>query len=115
MSITHLDTQAQFEALWFNTDEATKEKPWIVYFTAAWCGPCKRLDLVAIADAATAAGLPFYKCDYVVNDYTSGYCGVRAFPTFVYMKPRKILGQHKSAETAEVVGWIQGLKPETAP
>ena len=113
MSITHLDTQAQFEALWFG-DPTAEEKPWIIYFTAAWCGPCKRLDLAAITEAAAATGLALYKCDYVVNEYTSGYCGIRAFPTFVYMKPRKILGQIKSAETTEVVGWIQSLKPETA-
>lgn len=97
--------------MWFNTAE---DKPWIVYFTAAWCGPCKRLDLAAIATAAAAAGIPFYKCDCVINDYTSGYCGVRSFPTFVFMKPRKILGQQKSAETTEVVAWIQSLKAETA-
>jgi thioredoxin-like negative regulator of GroEL len=111
MSFTHLDTQAQFEELWFNTTEEAKEKPWIVYFTAAWCAPCKKLDLPAIAEAAATANIPLYKCDYVVNEYTSGYCGVRAFPTFVCMKPKKIVSQIKSAETDAVKTWIASLVP----
>lgn len=110
----NLDTQAQFEELWFNTTEEAKEKPWIVYFTAAWCAPCKKLDLPAIAEAAAAANIPLYRCDYVVNEYTSGYCGVRAFPTFVCMKPKKIVSQIKSAETDAVAAWITGLRGQVA-
>ncbi len=105
-----LDTQQQFEALWFSTtDASTTASPWLVYFTAAWCAPCKKLDLSAIQAAADAKGMKLYKCDYVVNEYTPGYCGVRSFPTFLCMKPKAILGTLKSSETAEVVKWIQEL------
>ena len=99
-----IDTQAQFESWGFSTDTATR---WSGYFTAAWCGPCKRLDLAAIQEAAAEKGIKIYKCDYVVNEYTPGYCSVRAFPTFVCMKPKAIMSTLKSAETAEVVRWIQ--------
>jgi hypothetical protein len=103
-----IDTQAQFERLWFSTDTDAPSR-WIVYFTAAWCGPCKRLDLDAIQAAAGEKGIQLYKCDYVVNEYTSGYCGIRAFPSFVCMKPKAIMSTLKSAETAEVIRWIQSL------
>jgi thioredoxin-like negative regulator of GroEL len=101
-----LDTQQQFEALWFNELDP---KPWIVYFTAAWCGPCKRLDLDAIQAAAKDKGIRIYKCDASINEYTSGYCGVRAFPTFLCMKPRAVLKTLKSSNTVDVVEWIRTM------
>ena len=101
-----LTTQTQFEAL-FN--DKTQTTAFIVYFTAAWCGPCKALDTATIAAAAANRNIPIYKCDYVTNEYTVGYCGITAFPTFQFMKPRTILGQVRSNNTAEVVAWINSL------
>ena len=103
----NLDTQAQFEELFFNV--AHPDAAFLVYFTAAWCGPCKRLDIETIAQAAAVKGIPFYKCDYVTNEYTSGYCGVRSFPTFIYFKPKKVVSQAQTNNTDEVVAWISGL------
>ena len=102
-----LNDQTQFEALWFDT--AHPENGWIVYFTAAWCSACKRLDTDAIAAAAVARGIPIYKCDYTVNDYTPGYCQVTAFPTFTYFKPRKVVSSERSSVTDDVLGWVQSL------
>jgi thiol-disulfide isomerase/thioredoxin len=101
-----LATQEQFEAL-FN--DKTRTDAFIVYFTAAWCGPCKALDTTAIANAAAAIGLPIYKCDYATNEYTVGYCGVASFPTFQLLAPRKVLSIYKSNVTAEVIAWINSL------
>ena len=99
-------TQAQFEEIY---NDKSKEQAFIVYFTAAWCGPCKALDCHAIAAAAAARSIPIYKCDDVKNSYTVGYCGIRSFPTFMYMKPRKPLSEIKSNSTVEVIGWINRL------
>ena len=99
-------TQSQFEELY---NDKTKDITFIVYFTAAWCGPCKALDTNSIAVAATARNIPIYKCDYVKNEYTVGYCGIRSFPTFIFMKPRKPLSEIKSNNTLEVVEWINRL------
>jgi thioredoxin-like negative regulator of GroEL len=101
-----LTTQTQFEAL-FN--DKTQPQPFIVYFTAAWCGPCKALDTATIAAVAAARKIPIYKCDYVTNEYTVGYCSITSFPTFQYMKPRTILSEAKSNQTADIVAWINSL------
>jgi thioredoxin-like negative regulator of GroEL len=101
-----LETQEQFEKMFNNTG---RTQPFLVYFTAAWCGPCKALDTSAIAAAAKVRNIPIYKCDETVNNYTSGYCGVRSFPTFQYLLPRKPLAQFKSNNTEEVIAWINSL------
>lgn len=100
-----LETQAEFEALWFSSESCE----WIVYFTAAWCKPCAKLDLTQIQAAADEKGIDIYKCDETVNEYTSGYCGVRRFPTFVYFKPKAIMNTLQSSNTDDVVKWIQTL------
>lgn len=100
-------TQAQFEELYNDTSKTTA---FIVYFTASWCGPCKELDTNAIAAAAKVRNIPIYKCDYVKNMYTVGYCGITSFPTFQYMKPRKSLSQIKSNVTDTVITWINNLQ-----
>jgi thioredoxin-like negative regulator of GroEL len=101
-----LETQEQFEAIYNDTSKTTS---FIVYFTAAWCNPCKALDILAIVNAANLRQIPIYKCDVTINEYTVGYCGVRSFPTFQYMKPRKPLSELKSNNTNDVITWINTL------
>jgi hypothetical protein len=105
-------TQEQYEDLWFARVPDTPQgfplrSPFfLIWFTARWCGPCKRLDVAALEAAAEAAGVPFYVCDAAVNTYTPGYCDVTAFPTFMMMKPRRVVAQLKSSDTATVSAWI---------
>jgi thioredoxin-like negative regulator of GroEL len=120
-----LETPEQFEQLWFSVDKPIQgmesdnlqirkadlkmrlsDKAWIVYFTAAWCNPCKALDLDTIVDAATKKNIPIWKCDDTINNYTGGYCGVRKLPTFILMRPKTIVSQLQSAKTQDVVDWI---------
>lgn len=101
-----LGTQEEFEDLWFDRG-ATKR--WIIYFTAAWCKPCQQLNLDAIQAAADMKGIPIFKCDETLNNYTSGYCGVRGFPTFMAFAPKVIQSTHKSNNTDRVIEWIQSL------
>ncbi len=98
-----LETQAEFETLWF--DNSTT-KPWIVYFTASWCKACKKLDLDAIHSAAAAKDIEIFKCDESVNDYTAGYCGVRSFPTFVLFEPQTTKSTLQSSDTQKVIEWL---------
>ena len=108
-----LETQIQFEELWFHKPNDTlipgmrvSDKAWIVYFTAAWCAPCKALDLDAIVNAAALKELPVWKCDDTINNYTGGYCGVKRLPTFILMRPKTIVSQLQSAKTQDVLNWI---------
>ena len=65
-------------------------RPVILYFTANWCGACKKLDLAAIEAGIPAA--TFLKCDVDANNYTPGYCSVRSIPSFFAIKDKKGAG-----------------------
>jgi thiol-disulfide isomerase/thioredoxin len=108
--------QSQFEELWTWDKKAPTpvgQRPgdgaFLVYFTAAWCGPCKALDLAAVDRIAALYDLPLWKCDYVVNDYTAGYCNVKSFPTFLIITPKKLEFELKSNDTAKVCDFIHTI------
>jgi len=96
-----LQTQEQFEAMY---TKDTLEAPILIYFTADWCGACKRLDWEFLNEEFPE--LPVYKCDIDKNKYTAGYCGVRSIPGFILMTPDKKLENLQSSETAKVATWI---------
>ena len=96
-----LQTQEQFEMMY------TKDKlpaPVLIFFTANWCGACKRLDWNFLNEEFP--DLPVYKCDIDENKYTPGYCGVKSIPAFLLMTPEKKLENLQSSNTAAVATWI---------
>jgi thiol-disulfide isomerase/thioredoxin len=110
-------TQQEFEEYWFGRAGLEKpagyrasDKAFFVYFTATWCGPCKRLDLDKIEAAAKAVGIPLWKCEQTENDYTAGYCDVRSLPTFLLLQPKTIVGRLSSSSTDTIVDWMKGFK-----
>ena len=115
------DTQLEFEEFWFGRVETTKpasvrasDKGFFVYFTATWCGACKRLDLDAVEAAAKAVGVPLWKVEQTVNDYTAGFCDVRSLPTFLFIKPKTVVGRLSNSRTEDVVAWMKEVGAETA-
>jgi len=112
------DTQLQFEEYWKGQAEPVKpagvrasDRGFFMYFTATWCGPCRRLDIDAIEAATKAVGIPIWKVEQTVNDYTAGYCDVRSLPTFLFVTPLKIVSKVSSSNTEEVLNWINTFKP----
>lgn len=101
-----LETQADFETLWFGRSTTMR---WIVYFTAAWCKACKKLDLEAIKAAAASKEIDIYICDDTVNNYTAGYCGVRSLPTFILFEPQVVKSTLQSSDTQKVIQWMNAL------
>jgi thioredoxin-like negative regulator of GroEL len=115
------DTQLEFEQYWFGKSEAVKppgfrtaDSAFLVYFSASWCGPCKRLDIDAIEATAKSHGLPLWKVEQTVNEYTAGFCDVRSLPTFILFRPKVIVSKLSSSATTDVVNWLNevGLAPK---
>jgi thioredoxin-like negative regulator of GroEL len=79
----------------------------IVYFTAKWCGACKRLDIPTLCQVRRDA--TWYKCDVDINNYTPGYCSVRTIPAFqaiVNGQPAPLLS---SSDNKVVADWLSKL------
>jgi len=76
----------------------------IVYFTARWCGACKRLDLAKLVGAFPL--IAWYKCDMDDNEYTAGFCGIRSIPSFMVIKDKKIVGPFANSDTEKVLSWL---------
>lgn len=100
-----LPGQEYFEQL-IGRAEAAQPLPGfaVIYFTAKWCGACKRLDLGSIMQ--NVSGAVWFKCDIDENDYTPGFCGIRSIPTFLVVKDKKIIGSLGDSRTDKVIQWL---------
>ena len=77
----------------------------LIYFTASWCGPCKKLDWDVLFPLLK--GVDVYKCDVSENTYTPGYCGVKSIPSFMVLKPAKVISPvFQSSDTKAVGEWL---------
>ena len=98
-----LQTQEEFETLY----KGTLKSPILIYFTASWCGACKRLDLDKIVKSVPHAF--WLKCDIDENDYTAGFCGIKSIPTFLVLKNMKVEGTLGESKTDNVIEWLKKL------
>jgi thioredoxin 1 len=76
----------------------------VIYFTATWCGACRRLDVPALE--AAMPGVNWLKCDVDQNNYTPGFCGVRSIPTFLIVADKKIIGPYSNNQNDAVLKWV---------
>ena len=104
----YLMTQEEFEQLIGvqPVPEGTTVPPFtVIYFTATWCGACKRLDMPALEAAFPEVN--WLKCDVDQNNYTGGYCGVRSIPSFVIVKDKKVTPVFQNSNNDLVEKWIR--------
>lgn len=105
----YLMDQAEFETLIGRGEYPNAEVPpfTIIYFTASWCGACRSIDLNALTTSFPK--INWLKCDVDQNQYTPGYCAVRAIPTFIAIKNKKIVDKLQSNDNDTIEKWIIGL------
>ena len=101
--MTPLLTQEEFEVL--RVSPKLEQSPVLIYFTAAWCGPCRAFDWESIKDSLSAYTV--YICDVDKNNYTPGYCGVRSIPNFVVLKPGAVVGPKQTSTASNLLEWLK--------
>lgn len=103
----YLETQEQFETLIgrIHSDEPLPTLT-VIWFSAEWCGPCKRIQINKLISEFPANWL---KCDVDRNEYTAGFCGIRSIPTFMVIYNTKIIGTKGSSNTEEILQWLNSL------
>jgi thioredoxin-like negative regulator of GroEL len=99
-----LQSQEQFEnEIW--TTEQNRDRSIFVYFTAKWCGACKRLDLPSLQAEAPKA--LWYKCDVDENNYTPSFCDVKSLPTILCFRNKRVISRISSSTNQDVANWIK--------
>ena len=112
-SLQPLPSQEFFESLLVrpsNIESTVPQKATplvIVYFTARWCGACKRLDIPTLMSVRPDA--QWYKCDVDENQYTAGYCGVTTIPAFQAISYGKATALFSNSQTERVAQWLASL------
>ena len=105
-----LQTQEQCENLLKPVQDkgALAEEAVVVYFSASWCGACKRIDFTSLL-SNTPKNIVWYKCDVDENNYTLGYCGLSKLPSFAVIKNGKFVGKFSSSDTMTVFDNLKGF------
>ncbi len=88
----------------FETDILKNDKPALVDFWAAWCGPCRAIApaVKELADAY-AGRLKVAKLNVDENPATPSKYGIRAIPTLLFFKNGKLIDQITGAVSKNVI------------
>lgn len=88
---------------------ATRLPPFlvVVYFTAGWCGPCKKVGLQRIVNFRK--DIQWMVCDVDTNDYSAGYCQVKSIPAWLAFVRGKPLPMFQSSDDKEICMWLSKL------
>ncbi|RHY23068.1 hypothetical protein DYB37_003094, partial [Aphanomyces astaci] len=83
--VKELTEHAEYEQLIARPDAKS-----VVYFTAAWCGPCKMISPIYANLSNKNEDISFVKVDVDELDHTAHVAGVRSMPTFQFYANGKL-------------------------
>lgn len=85
---------------------AADKTPHLIWYSATWCGPCRRIDAAAVETAATKAGITFAHCDVDRVSMAVHLHSINRIPTFVLFREDREIARIGSSDTAEITAWI---------
>lgn len=85
--------------------------PFVIDFSATWCGPCKKIAPIIDELAEEYEGkVVIGKCDVDDNDELTSRFGIRNVPTVLFIKNGEVVDKHVgAAPKSEFVNKIEGL------
>jgi thioredoxin 1 len=82
----------------------------VVYFTAAWCGPCKRISPMYDDLSEVHPTISFGKVDVDANNQTAAACGISAMPTFQFFNNDVMVAEFKGADPSQLTAELLALQ-----
>ena len=81
-----------------------KECLFLFYFTASWCGPCKRICplIEKLSEGLDSSKVEIFKVDIDDNGELADELKVKSVPTFYLFKQKELLGQCSGANIKNV-------------
>lgn len=85
--------------------------PFVIDFSATWCGPCKKIAPIIDELADEYEGkVVIGKCDVDDNNELTSRFGIRNVPTVLFIKNGEVVDKHVgAAPKSEFVNKIEGL------
>jgi thioredoxin 1 len=88
--------------------------PVLIWYSARWCAPCRRIDAIAVQNAATDAKFTFAHCDVDKVSLAVHLHGIDRIPTFILFHRGAEISRLNSATTSEITAWIAAQAMRTA-
>ena len=76
----------------------------VLYFTAKWCGPCKKTlpVIIELSEKLKNVNIQFYKIDIDKNEEFCDKCKIRAVPTLYAMNGKGLLSSITGSDTKKI-------------
>ncbi|MBQ7346745.1 MAG: thioredoxin [Clostridia bacterium] len=91
----------------FETEVLTSEKPVLIDFWAAWCGPCRMLSPVVDEIAEETPDIKVCKVNVDEQEELAARFGIMSIPTLLCFRDGKLVNQmvgvHPKAEILEML------------
>lgn len=103
MSLPALNSHDEF------SKQVASGEPFMVKFTAEWCGGCKAIAPAVEQAAKEVAGVKVFEIDVDANQETPAQFGIMSIPAMIFFKGGREVARLGPAKKDQIVGALQEL------